>query len=234
RTVFLDAEHFYDGYVLDADYALTALECGLNAGAAVVVLCDTNGGRLPSEIGAITRAVRDRFPEAVLGIHAHDDMGCAAANTLTAMAEGAVQIQGTINGYGERTGNANLSTIIPIVQLKLGIELVSPAQLATLTKLSHFVAELANMAPQDSAPFVGRNAFTHKGGMHADAERKSKGSYEHIDPELVGNRTRILVSEVSGRSSLLQKASQLGISLDRDKPQTQQILRRVKELENEG
>jgi len=234
RQVFLDAEHLYDGYIADPSYALAALECALNAGADTLVLCDTNGGRLPSEIGDITRAVRNHLPQAALGIHTHNDIGCAVANTLSAVAEGVVQVQGTINGYGERTGNANLSTIIPLLQLKLGIPLVSPAQLATITQVSHFVAELANAVPRDSDPFVGRDAFTHKGGMHADAVQKLKASYEHIDPALVGNRTRIPVSEVSGRSSLLQKAAQLGISLDRDKPETRAMLERVKELENEG
>ena len=234
RRVFLDAEHFYDGYLLDPDYALTALECGSNAGADVLVLCDTNGGRLPSEVAEITRAARQRLPEAEFGVHTHNDAGCAVANTLSAVVEGVVQVQGTLNGYGERTGNANLSTIIPVLQLKMGFEVVSPEQLATLTALSHFVAELANMAPRDSDPFVGRDAFTHKGGMHADAVRKLKASYEHVDPALVGNRTRMPVSEVSGRSSLLDKAATLGFPLDRDNPQTRQILERVKELENEG
>jgi len=234
RTVFLDAEHFYDGYALDAEYALTALERGRAAGASVLVLCDTNGGRLPQEVADTTRAVRRRLPEAALGIHAHNDIGCAVANTLAAVAEGALQVQGTINGYGERTGNANLSTVVPAVQLKLGRPVVSPDQLASITRLSHLVAELANMAPRDCDPFVGRDAFTHKGGMHADALRKHKPSYEHIDPGLVGNRSRVLVSELSGRSSLLQKAAQWGITLDRDNPQTQLILERVKTLESEG
>jgi len=234
RTVFLDAEHFFDGYALDPDYALTALELGLNAGAAVLVLCDTNGGTLPADIAAITRAVRERLPAPDLGIHTHNDIGCGVAGTLGAVAEGAVQIQGTINGYGERTGNANLSTVIPAVQLKLGIPLVSPEQLSTLTHLSHFVAELGNVVPRDWEPFVGRDAFTHKGGMHADAVRKVKSSYEHIAPALVGNKTRIPVSEVSGRSSLLDKAAQLGIPLDRDNPETRAILNRIKALENEG
>ena len=234
RKVFFDAEHFFDGYALDAEYAMTVLECALKAGADVLVLCDTNGGRLPSEIGAITRVVRERLPRADLGIHTHNDIGCAVAGALAAVAEGATQVQGTINGYGERTGNADLSTLIPVIQLKLGIPLVSPDKLTTLTQLSRLVAELANMAPRDNAPFVGRHAFTHKGGMHADAVTKFKPSYEHVDPALVGNVTRIPVSELSGRSSLMQKAAELGISLDRDNPETRALLDRVKELEKQG
>ncbi|HIJ74286.1 MAG TPA: citramalate synthase [Candidatus Hydrogenedentes bacterium] len=234
KRVFLDAEHFYDGYAEDAEYALTVLECGWRAGAEVLVLCETNGGRLPLEVAAATRIARERVPDAPLGIHAHNDAGCAVANTLTAVAEGAIQVQGTINGYGERTGNANLCEVIPDLQLKMGFEVVTRKQLTQLTRLSHIVAELANMTPRDWDPFVGRNAFTHKGGMHADAVKKLKASYEHIEPETVGNRTHIAVSEVSGRSSLLQKAMELGITLDRDEPETKQILHRVKQLESEG
>ena len=234
RRVFLDAEHFYDGYAADAEYALATLQSGWEAGAEILVLCETNGGRLPMEVAAATRAVRERFPDAPMGVHAHNDSGCAVANSLMAVVEGATQVQGTVNGYGERTGNANLSTVIPNLQLKMGCDLVRPEQLADLTRLSHLVAELANMTPRDSDPFVGRDAFTHKGGMHADAVRKLKTSYEHVQPELVGNETRTPVSEMSGRSSLLQKAAQLGLELDRDRPETRAILQRVKELENEG
>ena len=234
RRVFLDAEHFFDGYREDGDYALEVLACAAAAGAEALILCDTNGGTLPSEVGAVTRIVRESLPEAALGIHTHNDSGCAVAATLAAVAEGAVQVQGTINGYGERTGNADLCTIIPNIQLKMGLEVVAPERLAGLAPLSHLVAELANMTPNEAAPYVGRDAFTHKGGMHADAVRKLKTSYEHVPPEVVGNRTHIAVSEMSGRSSLLQKAAELGIELERDRPETQEILRRVKELENEG
>lgn len=234
RRVFLDAEHFFDAYALDSAYALSVLETGFAAGAEILVLCDTNGGRLPSEIAAATRAVREFLPGAALGIHAHNDIGCAVASSMAAVAEGAVQVQGTINGYGERTGNANLSTLIPLLQLKQGVSLVPPESLATITHLSHFVAELANMAPRDEAPFVGRHAFTHKGGMHADAVVKHKASYEHIDPSLVGNVTRMPVSEVSGRSHLLQRAAELGIPLDRENPETRALLEQVKTLERHG
>lgn len=234
RRVILDAEHFFDGYVEDPEYALSVLEAGWHAGAETLVLCDTNGGHLPWQIAQATRAVKERLPDASLGIHVHNDGGCATANTLTAVQEGAVHIQGTINGYGERTGNANLAVLIPALQLKMGVEVVSAEQLARVTHLSHLVAELANMAPCDSDPYVGRDAFTHKGGMHADAVKKLKTSYEHVPPELVGNRTHIAVSEMSGRSSLLQKAQEFGIKLDRNAPETKQVLARVKELENEG
>jgi len=234
RRVILDAEHFFDGYREDSEYALAALERGWHAGAEVLVLCDTNGGSLPWSIGEATHASRKRLPEAVFGIHAHNDSGCGVANTIAAVHAGAVHVQGTINGYGERTGNANLCTVIPDLQLKMGCEVVSEDQLRQLTRLSYLVAELANMGPRDFDPFVGRDAFTHKGGMHADAVKKLKVSYEHIPPETVGNQTRISVSEMSGRSSLLQKAKELGIDLDRDAPETQEALKQVKELENQG
>jgi len=234
RRVFVDAEHFFDGYAEDSSYALSALERAATAGAEALILCDTNGGRLPHEVEAATRAVRARLPEVDIGIHTHNDSGCAVANTLAAVSAGAVQVQGTINGYGERTGNANLSTIVPNLQLKMGIPVVSPEQLARVTHLSHLVAELANMAPRDSDPYVGRDSFTHKAGMHADAVRKSKVTYEHIDPTVVGNWTRITVSEMSGRASLLHKASELGVELDGDNAETRRILAHVKELENEG
>ena len=205
RRVFLDAEHFFDGYAEDAEYALTVLETGWRAGAEVLILCDTNGGCMPWHVTQITQAVGTRLPGSPLGIHVHNDGGCAVANTLSAVEAGATHVQGTINGYGERTGNANLCTVIPNLQLKAGHDVVSTEQLARLTHLSHLVAELANLTPEESAPFVGRDAFTHKGGMHADAVRKLKTSYEHVAPELVGNHTHVSVSEMSGRSSLLQR-----------------------------
>ena len=234
KRVFLDGEHFFDGFFEDREYALSAMEAGWRAGAEVIILCDTNGGRLPWEIAEALLAVKKRLPGAPIGIHTHNDSGCGVANTIEAVRQGAAQVQGTINGYGERTGNANLCTIIPALQLKMGYDVVSPEQLQGLTKLSHLVAELANMTPDDSDPFVGRDAFTHKGGMHADAVRKLKSSYEHVDPTLVGNMTTIPVSEVSGRSSLLEKAKELGIALERDKPETKEILGRIKELESKG
>lgn len=234
RRVFLDAEHFFDGYFEDSAYALDVLRHSYEAGAEIVILCDTNGGRLPWEISEATQAVRAHLPDAELGIHTHNDAACGVVNTLQAVRDGATQIQGTINGYGERTGNANLCSIVPALQLKMGYELVTPEQLKKLTHLSNLVAELANVSPREWDPFVGRDAFTHKGGMHADAVRKLKSSYEHIDPETIGNRTSIPVSEMSGRSSLMEKASAMGIPLDRNRPETRRILDRVKQMENAG
>jgi len=234
RRVIVDAEHFFDACCEDEGYALAALERAAESGAETLVLCDTNGGTLPHEIAAAIRTVRARLPKVKLGIHTHNDTGCAVANSIVAVHEGVTHVQGTINGYGERTGNANLCTIIPNLQLKMGIPVVKPAQLANLAHLSHLVAELANMTPRDSDPYVGRDAFTHKAGMHADAVRKEKSSYEHVDPVLVGNRTHVAISEMSGRASLLHKASDLGVSLDKDTPETRNILARIKELEGQG
>lgn len=234
RRVFVDAEHFYDGYKEDASYALAALESAFRAGAERLILCDTNGGCLPHEISAITRLVHERLPEAVLGIHCHNDSGCAVANSLASVLEGVVQLQGTINGYGERTGNANLCSIIPNLQVKMGYPLVSPEQLAGMMRLSHLVAELANMTPRDADPFVGRDAYTHKAGMHADAVKKLKTTYEHLDPALVGNKTHITVSGMSGKASLIHKAQELGVSLDTETSELRAILARVKDKESEG
>lgn len=234
KRVVLDAEHFFDGFHEDNAYAIEVLRRGFDAGAEALVLCETNGGRLPHEISAATRAVAEAIPGAVIGIHTHNDSGCAVANTLAAVREGAAHVQGTMNGYGERTGNADLCSVIPNLQLKMGCDVFTPEQLARLTHVSHLVAELANITPRDHAPYVGRDAFTHKGGMHADAVRKLKVSYEHVDPTLVGNHTLIAVSEMSGRSSVIQKAAELGISLGRDDPATRDVLAKVKALENEG
>jgi len=234
RRVVLDAEHFFDGYLEDSAYALEVLRRGYAAGAEVLVLCETNGGGLPHQVASATRAVREALPGAAIGIHTHNDSGCAVANAVASVVEGATHVQGTINGYGERTGNADLCTLIPNLQLKLGCDVVTAEQLSRLTHTSHLVAELANVTPRDHAPYVGRDAFTHKGGMHADAVRKLKVSYEHVDPSLVGNQTLIAVSEMAGRSSVIQKAAELGIVLDRDDPATSAVLARVKGLENEG
>lgn len=234
RRVFLDAEHFFDAFYEDEAYALEVIACAADAGAEAIVLCDTNGGRLPHEIAAITGTAGKRIKNAVLGIHTHNDSGCAVANVFAAVREGATQVQGTMNGYGERCGNANLCSIIPALQIKMGYDVLTDDQLARLTRKSHLIAELANMSPRDNAPYVGRYAFTHKAGMHADAVGKRKSSYEHIIPEQVGNFTHIAVSEMAGRSSLIQKAGELGIQLEKDGPETRLILNRVKELENEG
>jgi len=234
RKVFLDAEHFFDGYDLNPEYALQSLKVALDNGADLLVLCDTNGGHLPHQVGMITQKVIETFPCVPIGIHTHNDTGCAVANSLLSVYAGARHVQGTINGYGERTGNANLCTLIPNLQFKMGFDVISEEQMRKLTYTAHLVAELANVAPKDSDPYVGRDAFTHKAGMHADAVRKTKSSYEHINPEWIGNLTHIAISELSGRANLIQKAQELGIHLDKDSPQIRKLLQRIKVLETEG
>ena len=234
RRVFVDAEHFFDACREDQAYAFEVIACAAESGAEAIVLCDTNGGTLPEDIQVLTKAARKQVPKACLGIHTHNDSGCGVAGALAAVRAGATQIQGTLNGYGERCGNADLCAIIPALQLKMGYEVLTQDQLSRLTRKSHLIAELANMSPRDNAPYVGRYAFTHKAGMHADAVSKRKSSYEHIKPELVGNSTHIAVSEMSGRSSLIQKSAELGLSLEKGGQETKSILERIKELENEG
>lgn len=233
REVFFDAEHFFDGYKANPEYALATLEAAEKGGAEVIVLCDTNGGLMPWELTTILSAVKEKI-KAPLGIHVHDDAGMATANSLIAVREGITQVHGTINGYGERCGNANLCTIIPNLQLKMGIEVITPEQLKGLTKLSRFIAELANIAPADQQPYVGFNAFAHKGGIHVDAVSKMPATYEHSDPVQVGNQRRILVSELSGRSNISLKTTGNSIKLDKDCPETATILRRIKEMEHYG
>ncbi|MCA1902585.1 MAG: citramalate synthase [Candidatus Hydrogenedens sp.] len=234
RKVFLDAEHFYDGYDLNAEYAIKTLKVAVESGADLLVLCDTNGGHLPHQIESITEHIHNVLPEVPLGIHTHNDTGCAVANSISAVCAGARHVQGTINGYGERTGNANLCTLIPNLQFKMGFYVIKMEQMKKLTYTAHLIAELANVSPKDSDPYVGRDAFTHKAGMHADAVRKAKSSYEHIEPEWIGNFTHIAVSELSGRANLIQKAKELGIELDKDSPQVRKLLQRIKALETEG
>jgi 2-isopropylmalate synthase len=231
REVFYDAEHFFDGYKDDAEFAMATLAAAHGAGADVLVLCDTNGGTMPDEISAITSAVETRFPGKV-GIHTHNDCGLGVANALAAVHAGAIQIQGTMNGYGERTGNCNLTTVIPCLQLKMGIPVVS--DLTRLRETSHFVDELANCQPDQRAPFVGSTAFAHKGGMHVNAVAKTAAAYEHIQPASVGNHQTILVSELSGRSNILLKAKELGIELGKNDPAVLRVLERIKALELEG
>ncbi len=233
REVFFDAEHFFDGYKANPEYALATIDAAAKGGADVIVLCDTNGGLMPWELSAILSAVKEKV-KTPLGIHVHDDAGMATANSLLAVREGITQIHGTINGYGERCGNANLCTIIPNLQLKMGIEVITPEQLKGLTKLSRFIAELANIAPADQQPYVGFNAFAHKGGIHVDAVSKMPATYEHANPDLVGNQRRILVSELSGRSNISLKTTGNNIKLDKDCPETATILRRIKEMEHYG
>jgi 2-isopropylmalate synthase len=231
RRVIYDAEHFFDGYRSDPAYALETLRAAVRGGAETLVLCDTNGGSLPWQVGEIVALVRETLAHP-LGIHAHDDAGCAAANSLAAVREGATQVQGTVNGYGERCGNANLCTIAAGLELKLGKPCLPEGKLRTLTDLSHFVAEVANLAPDEHLPYVGKSAFAHKGGIHVAAMRRNQTSYQHVDPALVGNAMRVVVSELSGRGNLLSKAEEFG--LDPTSADAVQVLEEIKELEAKG
>jgi 2-isopropylmalate synthase len=212
RRVVYDAEHFFDGAVLDAGYAYETLRAAVRGGAEVVVLCDTNGGTLPWQIEARVRDVVAAIDRPI-GIHAHDDAGCGVANSLAAVRAGASHVQGTINGYGERCGNANLTSIIPCLELKLGRPCLRSGALPQLGRMARFVADTANLAFDEHAPYVGRSAFAHKGGVHVAAIRRSPRSYEHVDPALVGNRTRVVVSELAGRGNLLAKAEQFELAI---------------------
>ncbi len=232
--VIFDAEHFFDGYRANPDYALSVLEAALKAGADWIVLCDTNGGRLPHEVYEITGEVRKRFPHSRIGIHAHNDSETAVANSLMAVLAGARQVHGTINGIGERTGNANLCSIIPNLQLKLGFEVIPPDNMKRLTEVARFVAELSNMPLPRNMPYVGESAFAHKGGVHASAVMKKAATYEHVDPELVGNRRKITVSDLAGRSNLLYKLKEFGIEVEEKSPELLRLVEKVKEFEKEG
>jgi 2-isopropylmalate synthase len=231
--VVFDAEHFFDGYKANPDYAMQTLAAAVDGGADCLCLCDTNGGSFPEEIFAITQAVTKRFATAV-GIHCHNDGEMAVANSLAAVRAGATQVQGTINGIGERCGNANLCSIIPNLQLKLDHQCLPAESLPRLTSIARYVNEIANLVPNDKAPFVGTHAFAHKGGMHIDAVNKTPTAYEHINPEQVGNRRTILMSEVAGRSTLLATINLIDPTITRDSPETQRIMDRLKQLEHEG
>jgi len=233
KEVVFDAEHFFDGYKANPDYALQTLAAAAQAGADCLCLCDTNGGTFPNEIFAITLMVKSRVKTAI-GIHCHNDGEMAVANSVMAIQAGATQVQGTINGIGERCGNANLCSILPNLQLKLGFDCIPQELLAHLTSVARFVSEIANLTHNEKAPYVGNDAFAHKGGMHIDAVNKNPISYEHIDPERVGNSRRILMSEVAGRSTLLAKIREIDPTLTKDSPLTQKIVDRLKELEHEG
>lgn len=233
KVVIYDAEHCFDGYKLDDNYALATWQAAEKAGADWVVLCDTNGGCVPSEIAAITSFAVQRL-NCRIGIHTHDDIGLGVANALASIDAGARQIQGTINGYGERTGNCNLVSSIPCLQIKLGYKLISDAALRQLKDLSQYVDEIANLRPSPRQPWVGSSAFAHKGGTHVNAVQKLASSYEHVNPEVVGNTRNILVSDLAGRSNILMKAQSLGFSLDDSKPELKSILQQVKALEHEG
>jgi len=238
REVVFDAEHFFDGFARDAEYAVEACLEAARSGASWVVLCDTNGGSLPAEIRrgveAVRRAVGELDRPAGVGIHCHNDCELAVANTLEGVAAGADMVQGTINGYGERCGNANLVSVVANLVLKFGIEALDQASLSRSTDLSRIVAEIANLALPLQQPFVGYGAFAHKGGQHVAAVLKHSDAYQHIDPGLVGNEPHVLVSELSGRGNILAKAREFGLELDRDDPQTRWLVQHLKELEHRG
>ena len=230
--VIFDAEHFFDGYKDDPKYAMEVLSAAAEADADVLTLCDTNGGSLPKEVYEITKAVCERFGSIAVGIHAHNDSDCATANTLAAVHAGARHIQGTINGLGERTGNANLCTVIPNLKFKMGFDVLNEEKIRTLTEVSRFVFEIGNMTPVMNMPYVGESAFAHKAGLHVNALRKNKQTYEHIDPALIGNERRFLISELSGKSNVLAELEKAKIA--EDKKLAKKILSKVQELENEG
>ncbi|HEX3729094.1 MAG TPA: citramalate synthase, partial [Opitutaceae bacterium] len=234
REVVYDAEHFFDGYLDDSDYALRTLEAALRGGASNLSLCETNGGKLVPEVLRITGAAVARFGGDKVGIHCHNDSGLGVAVTLAAVEAGAVLVQGTMNGYGERVGNANLTTVLPNLLLKMGRQAHCAPNLGELRDLSLFFDELANLRPDPKAPFVGQSAFAHKGGLHANAAQKVARSYEHIDPGLVGNRTRVLVSDMAGRSSVALKARELGLDLDEKRPEMKGLIEELKEREYRG
>ena len=231
RRVIYDAEHFFDGYKADPAYALATLKAAVRGGAETVVLCDTNGGSMPWEIAPIVREVKAALNHPI-GIHTHNDGECAVSNSLAAIREGAVQVQGTINGYGERCGNANLCSIIADLELKLNLRCLPEGQLQALSDVSHFVAEVANLAPDEHLAYVGKSAFAHKGGIHVAAMRRNAQSYQHIDPALVGNEMRVVVSELAGRGNLLSKAEELG--LDVEGAGVADVLSEIKNLEAKG
>jgi 2-isopropylmalate synthase len=234
ETVFFDGEHFFDGYKHNPEFALACLRAAHEAGADRLIPCDTNGGTLPLEVAEIMRAVRAALPEARLGIHAHNDSETAVASSLAAVAEGAVQVQGTINGYGERCGNANLCSIIPSLELKMGCESIGPERLMRLTEISRYVAEVANLRHFLRQPFVGSSAFAHKGGIHVSAVLKDARTYEHISPETVGNEQRVLLSDLAGKSNIIFKARRLGYVLTKDDPRLKGLLGCIKERESIG
>lgn len=231
--VLYDAEHFFDGFKDNCEYALKCLQAAKDAGADCLVLCDTNGGTLPDELWEIVNAVQVAFPQSAIGIHPHNDSACGVANALTAVKAGVIQVQGTVNGYGERCGNCDLIPVISALRLKMGCDCLLPDSLSHLTAISQYVDEIANLTPSIHRPYVGRSAFAHKGGVHTDAVLKG-ASYEHIAPESVGNTRRILVSELAGGSSIAGKAAEYGFDLHRRSPETRALLNTITRMEHEG
>lgn len=235
KEVIFDAEHFFDGFKDNSKYALDVLLAACRNGATSIVLCDTNGGTIPSEISDICRKVKSSLPkDVILGIHCHNDGEMAVANSLMAVESGARHIQGTINGFGERCGNANLCSIIPSLELKMGISAISDMQLKHLKETSLFVDDLANINPNKRLPYVGESAFAHKGGMHVNAVSKNPATFEHVVPELVGNKRRVLVSDLSGRSNIMMKIAEHNINVDEKSDEVKEILQTLKKMENEG
>ncbi|MEY4224422.1 MAG: putative 2-isopropylmalate synthase [Actinomycetota bacterium] len=233
RRVLVDMEHFFDGYKRNPEFALRALEAAIVKGASHVVLCDTNGGSLPHEVQNIVADVKRHIGnDAVIGIHCHDDTGCAVANSVAAVMSGARHVQGTLNGLGERTGNTNLTTVIPNLQLKMGYDCLPSGRLERLTAVSNHVAEVLNRPLNPQAPYVGASAFAHKAGLHVSAIARAKDAYEHVDPDLVGNGTRFVVSEMAGRATITMKAEELGLPMDG--PAVNQVIDDLKRLEHEG
>ncbi len=234
RRVFYDAEHFFDGYKANPKYALLTLEAALDAGAELVVLCDTNGGTLPWDIKEMAENVRQELRVKEFGIHCHNDLGMAVTNSILCVFGGCVHIQGTINGYGERCGNADLVTIMGILQLKMGEKVVSATKMAELTHLSNYISEVSNMAQADNHPFVGKSAFAHKGGIHIDAVTKNPLAYEHIRPQIVGSATRFVISELAGKTTLVVKAKELEFDLDKKSDKAKKIHKLIQDLERDG
>lgn len=233
KEVVFDAEHFFDGYKSNPEYAMKALKAACDAGADCICLCDTNGGSFPNEVFEITQKVVNEFKVDV-GIHCHNDTGMAVANSIMAVQAGAKQVQGTLNGFGERSGNANICTIIPNLQLKLGYSCIPEENMKHLTSIARYTSEIANVLHDESSPYVGKNSFAHKAGMHADAVHKNTTAYEHISPELVGNERVFLMSEVAGRSAVLNIINQIDSTITKDSPETKLILEKLKEMEFKG
>jgi len=234
KKVFYDAEHFFDGYKNNPEYALKTLAAASEAGAEQLILCDTNGGMLPFQVEEAACAVKSKLSVKEFGIHCHNDSGLAVANSIVCAGKGCTHIQGTINGYGERCGNADLVPIMSILQLKMGYKVISPEKMKELLHLSHYVSEVSNMAHRDNYPFVGASAFAHKAGIHIDAVIKNQSAYEHVDPSLVGNKRRFVVSELAGKSTLVAKAKELEFDLDKKSAQAKKIHQLIQKMEKEG
>ncbi len=232
KEVFFDAEHFFDGYKNNSEYSIKALKAAVKGGADIIVLADTNGGTMYYEVGEIIEKIKEEI-KIPLGIHAHNDCGMASANSIEAIRQGVIQVQGTMNGYGERAGNANLCEIIPNLRFKMGWDILGDT-IKKLTKASRYISEIANMAHPENMPYVGGGAFAHKSGVHVNAVMKDSRTYEHIDPEEIGNRRKVLISDLAGRSNIIYKAEELGIHLDKDGDAVKKAIEMVKEYENQG